>query len=172
MWQKIEGVLVQFVMTEFLIERLLARLVADSELAKKLIFKGGFVALKIYESPRYTVDLDAIAQKLDQKELEKLITRNAQKNLNDGVWFHFQETKDLETQGEYGGIGFVFRAGIGEPLKDLKRAQIINLDIGTGDPVTPGPVAVNLEPLLDSEKIGWPGVSCRNDDCRKATGTH
>lgn len=144
-----------FVVTEFLIERLLARLVADSALSTKLIFKGGFVALKIFESPRYTVDLDTLAQRIDQNKLESSITNAIQVNLEDGAWFHFDEKVDLETQGEYGGIRFVFRAGVGEPLNDIHRAQIINLDIGTGDPVTPGPLKVDLKPILDSETISW-----------------
>lgn len=46
--------------TVFLIERLVARLVANETLIKSLVFKGGFVGLKVYESPRYTVDLDAL----------------------------------------------------------------------------------------------------------------
>jgi len=144
-----------FIVTEFLIERLLARLVDDSQLREKLIFKGGFVALRQYKSPRYTVDLDAISHKVLAKNMPELIKSAIERDLNDAVWFSFQETVDLETQGEYGGIRFVFRAEIGEPLKDLKRAQILNLDIGFGDPVTPGPIKANLKPLLDTPELTW-----------------
>lgn len=49
--------------TVFMIERLVARLIADKHLSSHLVFKGGFVGLKIYESPRYTVDLDALLVK-------------------------------------------------------------------------------------------------------------
>ncbi len=44
--------------TVLLIERLVARLVADKKLSQHLVFKGGFVGLRVYESPRYTIDLD------------------------------------------------------------------------------------------------------------------
>lgn len=43
--------------TVFLIERLVARLVADQRLSQHLVFKGGFVGLRVYGSPRYTIDL-------------------------------------------------------------------------------------------------------------------
>ncbi len=50
----------------------------------------------------------------------------------------------------------VYRAGIGEILKDLKKAQIINFDLGIGDPVTPGPKKMNIPSLLPkSEEISW-----------------
>ncbi len=51
-------------LTEFLIERMAARLTAVPILRKHLVFKGGFVSLKIYNSPRYTVDLDVLAEGL------------------------------------------------------------------------------------------------------------
>lgn len=44
--------------TVFLIERLVARLISDKALAKSLVFKGGFVGLKIYNSPRYPFEGD------------------------------------------------------------------------------------------------------------------
>ena len=49
----------QSIETIFMIERLVARLVSNKQVSQKLIFKGGFVGLKVYESPRYTIDLDA-----------------------------------------------------------------------------------------------------------------
>jgi hypothetical protein len=123
---KKKNVAFTFVMTEFLIERLLARLVADSELKNLLVFKGGFVALKQYESPRYTIDLDALARRNPGTALERLIDSAISQRLEDAVWFRRESTIDLATQGEYGGIRFSLRAGIGEVLKNLKRAQILN----------------------------------------------
>lgn len=67
----------------------------------------------------------------------------------DGTWFRFQETQELQTQGEYPGVRFVFRSGLGEPLQDLGRAQRIHLDIGVGDFVQP--VELQLESILDKQ---------------------
>jgi len=91
--------------TVFMIERLLARLTADKLLARHLIFKGGFVGLKIYESPRYTVDLDALVLNSNIDETIDTVKQQAESDLNDGVWFRFEGQIDLATQGEYGGIG-------------------------------------------------------------------
>ena len=125
--------------TTFLMERLVARLMADKKLESNLVFKGGFVGLKVYDSPRYTVDLDALLVKANVDETLEQVRKQAETDLNDGVWFRFESQIDLATQGEYGGIRHTYRAGIGEVLKNLKKAQIVHFDLGIGDPITPGP---------------------------------
>ena len=46
--------------------------------------------------------------------------------------------------------------GIGEVLKNLKRAQIINFDLGIGDPVTPGPQKIETPSLFPTgEELNW-----------------
>ncbi len=142
--------------TVFLIERLVARLISDKSLAKSLVFKGGFVGLKIYESPRYTVDLDALLIKSNIESTLKLVKEKAESNLRDGVWFRFDSQVDLATQGEYGGIRHVYRAGIGEVIKNLKKAQFVNFDLGIGDPVTPAPKNVVTPTMFETnEEISW-----------------
>lgn len=141
--------------TAFLIERLLARLMADKTLSNHLVFKGGFVGLKVYESPRYTVDLDALLIKANIESTLKLVKEKAEFDLNDGVWFRFEDQVDLATQGEYGGIRHVYRAGIGEVLKNLKKAQVVQFDLGIGDPVTPGPQKIETASLLQDGSISW-----------------
>lgn len=142
--------------TAFLIERLVARLVSDNTLGKNLVFKGGFVGLTVYESPRYTVDLDALLVKADVESTLRLTRQNAELDLHDGVWFRFEEQVDLSTQGEYGGIRQVYRAGIGEVLKNLKKAQVIHFDLGIGDPITPGPRKTESPSLLfEDEDLSW-----------------
>lgn len=142
--------------TVFMIERLVARLISDKKLASRLVFKGGFVGLKVYESPRYTVDLDALLVKSNIDETLEFVKKQAETDLNDGVWFRFESQVDLQTQGEYGGIRQSFRAGIGEVLKNLKKAQVIHFDLGIGDPITPEPQKKQTPPLLsDNEEISW-----------------
>ena len=123
--------------TAFLIERLVARLMADKTHSNHLVFKGGFVGLRVYGSPRYTVDLDALLLKANIESTLELVKKKAEFNLNDGVWFLFEGQVDLATQGEYGGIRHVYRAGIGEVLKNLKKAQVVHFDLDIGDPITP-----------------------------------
>jgi len=141
--------------TAFLIERLVARLIADKNLRTSLVFKGGFVSMKVYASPRYTIDLDALLLKANIKETLQQTKEAAEIDLDDGVWFKFQEQVDLQTQGEYGGFRQVYRAGIGPVLKNLKKAQIVNFDLGIGDPVTPGPTKTTTTTLLSGEELSW-----------------
>jgi hypothetical protein len=141
--------------TTFLIERLVARLMSSDELRKVLVFKGGFVGLKVYDSPRYTVDLDALLLRANLEPTLKLTKDKAELDLGDDIWFRFESQIELATQGEYGGIRQVFRAGIGEVMKNIKKAQTINFDLGIGDPVTPKPVKAKIQTLLGKEEIGW-----------------
>ncbi len=146
----------QNVQTAFMIERLVARLVADKNLAKHLVFKGGFVGLRVYNSERYTIDLDALLVKSNLESTLTLTRKNAEVDLDDGVWFKFEDQVDLATQGEYGGVRQVYRAGIGEMLKNLSKAQTINFDLGIGDPITPGPQKIEVQSLLPKgEDISW-----------------
>lgn len=88
------------VVTDFLIERIVFRLARDPILKDHMIFKGGYVGLKCYNSPRYTVDLDAIAHK---KPIEKIIEKTKlaiESDYGDFVWFELEKEIDLSTQSQ------------------------------------------------------------------------
>ena len=152
---KQKGIPVHELTTDFLIERMLVRVVNNKTLFDKLVFKGGYVAVKIYSSSRHTRDLDAVLEKGNIKQTVELVKKAVSTDLNDGTWFLFEEEIDLETQNEYGGIRLVFRAGIGQVVKDLKKAQLINLDIGYGDPITPEPIKTKIASILEGNDISW-----------------
>lgn len=134
--------------TAFILERLVERLTADEKLYKHLVFKGGFVGLKVYNSARYTVDVDALVVKASVDPTLERARACAETDLDDGVWFRFEKQVDLTTQGEYGGIRQTYRAGIGEVLKNFKKAQVVHFDVGIGDPVTPGPLPTETASLI------------------------
>lgn len=142
------GVPFQNLETAFILERLVARLTTDEELQTHLVFKGGFVGLKVYKSPRYTVDVDALVIRAAVGSILDRARRFAETNLDDGVWFRFQDQINLATQGEYGGVRQIYRAGIGEILKDLKKAQVVHFDVGMGDPITPEPLKLESNSLI------------------------
>ena len=142
--------------TAFMIERFVVRLVTDKYLSQHLVFKGGFVGLRVYDSNRYTVDLDALLLKANIESALKLTKEKAEVDLDDGVWFRFEDQVNLATQGEYGGVRQVYRAGIGEVLKNLQKAQVVHFDLGIGDPVIPGPQKIETPSLLSpKEEISW-----------------
>lgn len=131
-------------------------MIADETLNEHLVFKGGFVGLRVYDSPRYTVDVDALVIRADVDSILELAREKAEVDIDDGVWFRFEEQVDLTTQGEYGGIRQIYRAGIGEVLKNLKKAQAVHFDVGIGDPITPGPLVIETPSLLShDEALSW-----------------
>lgn len=143
------------ILTGFLIERAVARLTKSAELSAHLVFKGGFVSLRIYRSPRFTVDLDAVLHGLHKAQAIEHAKYAMVVDLGDGVWFHYERSDELTTQQEYGGTRLVYRSGLGEKLADIRRAQILHIDIGVGDPVTPAPRELEVPTYLQGEPISW-----------------
>ena len=143
------------VATSFLIERLVARLVGDSELNKSLIFKGGYVSHRIYSSPRYTVDLDALVKGKVIIDLQKQVMAAVKKDLNDGAWFVFEKSGKIEAQHKYKGVRFEFRCGIGEVPKKLVKAQMLHLDLATGDSLYPRQKKIQTEDILSESLLTW-----------------
>jgi len=85
------------VLTEFILERLTARLLMDKDLSSRLVFKGGYVSLRVYGSPRYTVDLDVLLKRGKLEDIVKSAQAVAEKDIGDAVWFRLESTVDLET---------------------------------------------------------------------------
>jgi hypothetical protein len=142
-------------LTIFLLERAVARLVSDRTLARCLTFKGGYVSVRVYNSPRFTTDIDAVLHGLDQASAVEKIHEQMALPFGDGAWFRYEEKQKLVTQSEYGGWRLVFRGGLGNPPEKFSRAQIIDIDIGIGDPVTPAPRLIETESLVGNDSLLW-----------------
>lgn len=145
----------QNIHTLFLIERMLVRLMQKQELIDKLVFKGGYVALRIFESPRYTIDLDASIKNADVNNIAFLAKEAIEKDIGDNAWFRYEKEQSLETLGEYGGLRLYFRAGIGDIPKKILKSQSIHLDLGIGDSLIPQPVKTKTPTILNNEEITW-----------------
>ena len=143
------------VFTLFLLERAALRLIQDDVLSRQLVFKGGFVNVRIYNSMRHTTDLDALLCGLSKEVAMDRIKAAMKVNLGDNCWFELEEVIDLQTQGEYGGTRFTHRSGLGERPAELKSAQVVNIDIGVGDPVTPAPIRAQTELSLGEGSLSW-----------------
>ena len=143
------------VFTTFLLERAAIRLSSDKYLSNHLVFKGGFVGLKLYNSPRYTVDLDAVIKGSAQSEIEEKIKAIFSRDYLDHVFFIFDKKISLTTQSAYGGIRLRFRAGLYPIPENLSLAQRIDIDLGTGDPITPKAIKSKLPTLIDSGDFSW-----------------
>lgn len=142
-------------LTQFLIERAVARMGTNQMLIDHLVFKGGFVGLKVYGSIRYTTDLDAITYRKDRSEIIDFVKQCLEKDLGDHVWFHYESEIDLQTQGEYGGVRLSYRFGLGEIPTDKRKAQIFHFDLGSGDPVTPAPKKESTKATIGDGELIW-----------------
>ncbi|MEI8027487.1 MAG: nucleotidyl transferase AbiEii/AbiGii toxin family protein [Pseudomonadota bacterium] len=149
------GSTLQQMLTIFLLERTTVRLLADATLQENLIFKGGYVGVRVYNSPRYTTDLDAVLRRMDPKEAVSRIRNAMEFDSGDGAWFQYEGMDDLKTQGVYGGIGLSFRAGLGEPPAKISKAQRIHIDLGIGDPVTPAARLISTNCTIGEGSLTW-----------------
>jgi predicted nucleotidyltransferase component of viral defense system len=139
------------------LERAIARLERHKELAEHLVFKGGFVMLKIYDSERFTRDGDALAVGIDKEELKTLISQALEEDLDDGMWFGDVHVDDLEEQGQYGSYRFDFAFQIGEPdLKKVHKLSRIHIDVGFSDKLPARPADSTMPSLLEYESpVSW-----------------
>lgn len=140
------------------LERLAARLEAHKKLREKLIFKGGFVLLRAYNSNRFTRDLDALATETPKEVLIPLVQEAVSQDLADSLFYGELEVQDLVDQGKYGGYRIKIPFQIGsfptEPNK-IKKLSRIHLDIGFGDIVTTDK-RTELKPLIsEQESFSW-----------------
>ena len=145
----------QNVETAFLLERLVVRITAITKLQDTIIFKGGYVGLRVHNSGRYTTDLDAIITNHEVRDILQAIRTEVEKTSYDAVWFKFEQESDLKTQDKYGGIRQTYRVGIGKMPDDTVRSQKINLDVSVGEPVIPPPLDVTTAELISDGDLGW-----------------
>ncbi len=111
-------------------ERVVARIESHEILREQLIFKGGFVMLKNFDSPRFTRDIDALTQDLRKSQLKTFVTTALQKDLEDGLWYGEIQFEDLKLQGSYGGLRISFAFHIGAPPSEpLKRKKLSRLHV-------------------------------------------
>lgn len=135
------------------LERIAARITNHSKLKDHLIFKGGFVMLKAYESDRFTRDIDALGVGLDKKSFSGFILEALKVDLDDGLWFGNIRVEDLEAQGEYGALRFNSAFQIGFPdFNKVDKLSRIHFDIGFGDQISKDKLSVRTKSVL-SEQI-------------------
>jgi len=139
------------------IERAIARLSASPDLTEHIVFKGGFVLLKSYESSRFTRDADAIALGLSKEKLITLVRAALNIDLDDGLWFGDIQVQELTEQGEYGAYRFDCAFQVGKPdPKKMHKLSRIHIDIGLSDRLSSKPESQVMPSLLEHEEpVTW-----------------
>lgn len=145
----------------FAMERLVARLESDSQIAGHLTYKGGFVLYKQSETERFTRDVDATATAIAKNQLRTILEHVWKSDLNDGIAFGDPNLSELTIEsGDYGGFRLALRyhldvAELDE--KKVKKLPRIHIDVAMGEK---GP-EISEEKQLESVAEGFEPVSWR-----------
>lgn len=138
----------QILLTRYALERLLYRL-SQSEHRNRFILKGAMLFVTWVEAPfRPTRDLDLLGYGENSPDA----IRNAFRTIltqpvdDDGVAFDADglEAAPIREEIEYGGVRIRTQATI-----DGARIPI-QVDVGFGDAITPGPIEIDYPALLDA----------------------
>jgi hypothetical protein len=141
------------------LERVVARIEAHKVLREKLIFKGGFVLLKSFDSQRFTRDLDALASDMPKAKLLSQVKEALDVDLDDGLYFAEPEMENLIDQGQYGGYRVRVPFQIGPLPADahkIKKLSRVHLDVGFGDVILGKPKRTKMAPVIQAERaVSW-----------------
>lgn len=141
----VEGQSVQNAQAIFVLERFLAR-VARSPYQDRLVLKGGILLyLMLGQWVRPTEDLDFLAMRLPGDSLEQVLAEILSIDGEDGLTFDAKGMtwEDIREESGYPCRRFTIPYHFGP-----KHTHFIKLDLSFGDPVTPGPQAIELTPIL------------------------
>lgn len=131
----------------FAIERFLFRL-SQSPHAARFYLKGALM-LRIWDAPlsRPTIDVDLMGrQVLSKDELEQVIKDVCVQPVpDDGCRFEAATVRaqPIRLEDQYGGIRVAFMSHIGKIRLNMQ------VDVGFGDVIVPGPIPIDFPVLLD-----------------------
>jgi predicted nucleotidyltransferase component of viral defense system len=133
-------------LVKFFQERFLYRL-SKSDYRTNFLLKGGALAYTIGgEDSRHTKDIDFLLTQLssDSDQLKKIFEEIVKIKGNDGVLFLPQQMKveTITKEGNYQGTRLIIPARLG------KISERVQVDIGVGDRVTPGPQEIVYPVIL------------------------
>lgn len=142
---------VNVLLATYFFDAFLLRL-SKSEYSDDFIFKGGFYLSAIMGiQNRYTKDLDfkLTGQDLEERNLTDIIKEIIAIPVADEITFEFAGISPIRDEDEYGG----FTISLIGHLENIKQA--VNLDIATGDPVTPNAVLYKYKRLLSEDFLDF-----------------
>jgi len=136
----------QNTLTKFFQERFLYRL-SQSGYKENFLLKGGALAYTLSgEDSRHTKDIDFLINKLkdEQDKMRSVIKEICEIKAEDGVFFNTKSIKveKIQKVGNYQGTRIKLEAKLD------KISQQIQVDIGVGDYVTPGPQEIVYPTIL------------------------
>ena len=125
-------------------DRFIERL-AVSEYRDNFILKGGFYLSTLFGlESRSTKDIDTAIKDANftKENVEKMIKSIISIDINDGALISFIEIVNIREDDQYGG----FRVILNVKLDTIR--ENFQIDIATGDPITPNPIIYKYHPIL------------------------
>ena len=134
------NILLRLYMYDRFIERL-----AVSKYSDNFILKGGFYLSTLFGlESRFTKDIDTAIKDANftKENIEKMIKSIIAIDINDGALISFIEIGNIREEDQYGG----FRAVLNVKVDTIR--ENFQIDIATGDPITPKPIVYKYHPIL------------------------
>lgn len=139
------GVSINTLLLLFFFEQFLKR-IEKSEYKDCFILKGGFLLSSLLGiESRTTVDIDLSLRNLHLSEqvVEKAILQIADIDLNDCVTYEYKGVSKIRSADDYPGL----RVSLTGRMENIR--QPFNLDIATGDPITPSAIIYQYSSVFD-----------------------
>lgn len=133
----------------YLYDRFIERL-AVSKYRDNFILKGGFYLSTLFGlESRFTKDIDTIIKDANftKENVEKMIKSIIAIDINDGALISFIEIGNIREEDQYGG----FRAILNVKVDTIR--ENFQIDIATGDPITPKPIVYKYCPILGDSYV-------------------
>lgn len=130
-------------------EKILEKL-SKSQFRDKFIFKGGFLLSNLLGlETRTTMDIDFLLQnsRLSEENLTQILNDALKTDENENLHYVLQKIEPIKENSDYGGL----RADILCTLENIR--ENIQLDIATGDVITPFPVDYQYKSVFGNEEI-------------------
>lgn len=133
----------------YMYDRFIERL-AVSKYRDNFILKGGFYLSTLFGlENRSTKDIDTAIKDANftKENIEKMIESIISIDINDSALINFVEISNIREEDEYGG----FRVILNIKFNTIK--ENLQIDIATGDPITPKPIIYKYCPILGDSYI-------------------
>lgn len=133
----------------YMYDRFIERL-AVSKYRDNFILKGGFYLSTLFGlESRSTKDIDTAIKDVNftKDNVEKMLKSIISIDINDGALLKFLEIGNIREEDQYGGFRVILN------VKVDNISENFQIDIATGDPITPKPIIYKYLPILGESYV-------------------
>lgn len=145
------GVHQNILLKAFFFDSFLKRLAA-SKYSDNFVFKGGFyLSSNLGIDLRSTMDIDFLLRKISftRENIINIFDEIASIDIDDGINFEINNVGEIRLEDEYGGFNITL---LGR-LENIR--ETVDIDVATGDPITPNAISYQYRCLFDEEVLDF-----------------